>query len=40
MAVGIHTITTETVHKSDFALMGHAVPWSAFAVFTGFNAEY
>ena len=22
----IHTITTETVHKSTFALMGHAVP--------------
>ncbi|CAN5738405.1 hypothetical protein BH10ACI4_BH10ACI4_19170 [soil metagenome] len=33
MAAGIHTITTETVHKSIFALAGHAVPVGAFAVF-------
>ena len=26
MAAGINTIYTETVHKSDFALMGQAVP--------------
>ena len=35
MAAGIHTIYTETVHKSTFALMGHAVPIERFAVFTG-----
>jgi hypothetical protein len=35
MAAGIHTIYPETVHKSIFALMGHAVPSSAFAVFAG-----
>jgi len=29
MAAGIHTIFIETVHKSTFALMGHAVPASA-----------
>jgi len=29
MAAGINTIYTETVHKSTFALMGHAVPMSA-----------
>jgi hypothetical protein len=28
-AAGINTTTTETVHKSTFALMGHAVPSSA-----------
>jgi hypothetical protein len=28
-AAGIYTTTTETVHKSTFALMGHAVPVSA-----------
>ncbi len=39
MAVGIHTITTESVHKSDFALVGHAVPLGAFAAFIGSNAE-
>ena len=40
MAAGINTITTETVHKSDFALSGHAVPASAFAVFGGPGAVY
>jgi hypothetical protein len=29
MAAGINTINLETVHKSTFALMGHAVPTSA-----------
>jgi hypothetical protein len=29
MAAGINTINSETVHKSTFALMGHAVPSSA-----------
>jgi len=29
MAAGIHTTYTETVHKSTFALAGHAVPSSA-----------
>ena len=31
-AAGIHTITNETVHKSNFALVGEAVPVSAIAV--------
>jgi hypothetical protein len=30
-AAGINTIKSETVHKSTFALMGQAVPVSAFA---------
>jgi hypothetical protein len=38
-AAGIHTITKETVHKSIFALMGHAVPSGAFAAFAGIVAE-
>jgi hypothetical protein len=38
-AAGIHTITKETVHKSIFALMGHAVPSGAFAAFAGIIAE-
>ena len=33
-AAGINTIKTETVHKSIFALMGQAVPVSAFATLT------
>ena len=34
-AAGINTIKSETVHKSTFALMGQAVPVSAFAALTG-----
>jgi hypothetical protein len=33
-AAGIKTIKAETVHKSTFALMGQAVPVSAFATLT------
>ncbi|MBB5316614.1 hypothetical protein HDF09_001264 [Edaphobacter lichenicola] len=35
MAAGINTTYIETVHKSTFALMGHAVPASALPCFIG-----
>jgi hypothetical protein len=38
-AAGIYTITKETVHKSIFALTGHAVPSGAFAAFAGITAR-
>ena len=35
-AAGIYTTTTEIVHKSNFALMGHAVPSSALPRLSAF----
>ena len=35
-AAGIYTTTTETVHKSTFALKGHAVPSSALPRLSAF----
>jgi hypothetical protein len=37
MAADIHIITIEIVHKSTFALAGHAVPRERFAAFSGIS---
>jgi len=37
MVAGIYTFTKETVHKSNFALMGEAVPVSALPCLSDFK---